>query len=237
MIKKILSVLVVCFTITHIEAQTANSLGINDTRGLNDLPNFSSRSLRVDFKQRSIVGAPGDGAWSTNISLLPWADNDNTGDKNHQLNFNKGGIFYRNAFPTDLQWGGWKQLLLLNESGNLGIGTANPSSYEHGGNNKVLEISNLNTTINSQLHVILSSGANVPNSSIGSITWTLPNSTSNYKGVAYLGVISDDTSTIFKPSSTMIFSTRSTANDFWSERMRINSFGNVGIGTTNPTIN
>ncbi|OXB00937.1 hypothetical protein B0A72_18695 [Flavobacterium pectinovorum] len=51
---------------------------------------------------------------------------DNTGDKNHQLNFNNGGIFYRNAFATDGQWGGWKQLLMADGNGNVGIGNTNP---------------------------------------------------------------------------------------------------------------
>ncbi|MDY0989671.1 tail fiber protein [Flavobacterium sp. CFBP9031] len=126
MIKKILLAILIQFFVISINAQTAISLDIIDSRAMNDLPNFSSRSLRADFKQRSVVGAPGDGVWSTNISISPWANQDNTGDKNHQLNFNNGGIFYRNAFPRDTQWGGWKKLVITDENGNVGIGNSDP---------------------------------------------------------------------------------------------------------------
>ena len=126
MIKKILSILLLCLYITNINAQTANSLLINDTRAVNDMPNFSLLNMRADFKERSVINVPGEGYYSTNLTLAPWIDN--TGNKNHQLNFNDGGIFYRNAFPTDGQWGGWKQLIITNESGNVGIGITNPKN-------------------------------------------------------------------------------------------------------------
>ncbi|WP_264537741.1 cell wall anchor protein [Flavobacterium sp. N1736] len=232
--KILLPLFIMCISINNIDAQTATSLSINDTRGINDLPNFASYSVRADFKQRNVIGVPGEGYWSTNLTFSPWVDHDNTGDKNHQLNFNNGGIFYRNAFPTDAQWGGWKQLLMTNENGNVGIGTSNPSSYEHGGNNKFLEISNPNTSIHSQSHIILSSGANIPGSSIGTITWALPNTTSNFKGAGFVAMRTEDNSTSSRPSVAMVFATRGAVGDFWSEQMQISGIGNVGIGTSNP---
>ncbi|SHL46787.1 hypothetical protein [Flavobacterium chilense] len=119
-------------------------------------------------------------------------------------------------------------------NGNVGLGTITPSSYEHGGNNKFLEIYNSNTTVHSQSHIILSSGANLPNSSIGTMTWALPNTTSNFKGAGYLVMRTENSSTSSKPATAMVFATRSATNDFWSEQMIINSLGNVGIGLINP---
>ena len=122
--KILLSMFFISILIMDTKAQTANTLSINDTREVNDLPNFAANSIRADFKRRTIIGVPGEGVFSTNLILGQWSDN--SGDKNHQLNFNNGGIFYRNAFATDTQWSSWKQLLLVNENGNVGIGTTDP---------------------------------------------------------------------------------------------------------------
>ncbi|MDP5202021.1 hypothetical protein [Flavobacterium sp. DG2-3] len=104
-------------------SQNSTSLIINDTRAVNDAPNFSEHSVRADFKERNTIGVPGSGIYSTNLTIAQWEDTDNSGGANHQLNFNNAGVFYRNAYPLDPQWGGWKQLLMTDESGNVGIGT------------------------------------------------------------------------------------------------------------------
>ncbi len=232
MIKRTLPALFFYLSVININAQTASSLSINDTRAVNDLPNFTTYNIRADFKQRSIINVPGEGYYSTNLTIGQW--HDNTGDKNHQLNFNNGGIFYRNVFPQDQQWGGWKKLLMTDESGNVGIGTTSPSSYEHGGNNKFLELRNQNTTQHSQAHIVLSTGANIPNTSIGTLTWALPNASSNFKGVGFVAMRTENESTSPKPSAAMVFATRGVSNDFWTEKMQISGNGNVGIGTSTP---
>ncbi|WP_255462986.1 hypothetical protein [Flavobacterium sp. LPB0248] len=104
-------------------AQAAATITINDTRSVNDAPNFSSYSIRADFKERSIIGLPGSGFYSTSLTFSPWGSTENSGDKNHQLNFNNDGIFYRNAYPLDSQWGGWGQLLMTDANGNTRIGS------------------------------------------------------------------------------------------------------------------
>jgi hypothetical protein len=119
-------------------------------------------------------------------------------------------------------------------SENLGVGTINPSSYQHGGNNKVIEIFNPNTTSNSQSHIILSSGSTLPNSSLGSLTWTMPNITSPNKGLAYFGVITGINSTSASPSSSMIFATRNSNQSNWNPNMILSDTGNLGINTLNP---
>ncbi|KDN54710.1 prefoldin domain-containing protein [Flavobacterium seoulense] len=124
-------------------AQTSTTLGVSDTRWVNDSPNFFEHAIRADFKERSYIGVPGDGTYSTTLSIAQWEDTNNSGDKNHQLNFNNGGIFYRNAFPLDSQWNTWRQLLMTNTNGNVGIGTNNPQSklqigeFNNGGITKI----------------------------------------------------------------------------------------------------
>ncbi|OXB20627.1 hypothetical protein B0A80_18850 [Flavobacterium tructae] len=67
------------------------------------------------------MGVPGSGFYSTNLTISPWANNENSGDKNHQLNFNNGGIFYRNAYPLDVQWSEWGKILMSDQDGNVDL--------------------------------------------------------------------------------------------------------------------
>ncbi len=117
--------IVICFLIFltnyNLCAQTASSLTISDTRNINDLPNSNAYSIRADFKQRDVIGMPGSGIYSTKLTFSPWWDN--TGGKNHQINLNDGGLFYRNAYRNDAQWGSWQQILMTNPNGSLGLGT------------------------------------------------------------------------------------------------------------------
>ncbi|MFC4747731.1 hypothetical protein [Flavobacterium branchiicola] len=128
---KIVQLLFLCVFTYNINAQTASSLLVNDSRAVNDLPDFSSTSIRADFKQRGAIGVPGDGFFSANITISPWSSADNTGGKNHQLNFNDGGIFYRNAFPKDTKWGGWRKLLMIEENGSTETGNLILKNYEN----------------------------------------------------------------------------------------------------------
>lgn len=104
----------------------SDKLTVQDTRSVNDLPNFDSRTARFDFKYRNIIGAPGSGSYSANLTICPWVNRDNSGGVVHQLNFNGGGIFYRTALPLASSWGGWQKFLIEKENGNVGIGTETP---------------------------------------------------------------------------------------------------------------
>ena len=110
---------------SFIFAQQASSLIVHDTRSTNNLPIDYKFEIRAEFKYRDLVGAPGNGLYSGMLTIAPWGDN--SGNKNHQLNFNDGGIFYRNGNHED-SWGTWQQLILANVNGNVGIGTTNPDA-------------------------------------------------------------------------------------------------------------
>lgn len=97
---------------------------VHDTRDIDDLPDFLKNRVRIDFKRRSAIKVPGSGTYSGTLTIAPWADK--SGGENHQLNFNKGGIFYRTALHDSPTWSGWQRLLIEKENGNVGIGTENP---------------------------------------------------------------------------------------------------------------
>ncbi|MFL9485702.1 hypothetical protein ACI6Q2_23165 [Chitinophagaceae bacterium LWZ2-11] len=163
-------------------------------------------------------GAPADNAnssWTTGLTLFPSGN----------IGIGQGTIDNGNI----LQVGGSGSF-----AGNVGIGTAHPSWYNHGGNNIVAEISNSNTTLNSQAHLLLSTGATDANTSIGTISWAMPNITSGSKGMAFIAAVTGAYSTVSNPSTYLTFYNRDVSDNNWAERMRIAENGNVGIGTANP---
>nr|WP_315026469.1 cell wall anchor protein [uncultured Chryseobacterium sp.] len=111
---------------TFIFAQNASGLTIHDTRNTNDLPATYNNEVKAEFKSRTAVGVPGTGNHSGMLTIAPWSDN--SGNKRHQLNFNDGGIFYRNALSSDPQWGSWGKLLLQSGDGKVRIGTNDPDT-------------------------------------------------------------------------------------------------------------
>ncbi|ASW75022.1 cell wall anchor protein [Chryseobacterium piperi] len=101
-------------------AQVATSLRVQDARDTNNLPSTYNFEVKAEFKSRDAINAPGAGRFSGLLTIAPWKDN--TGNKHHQLNFNDGGIFYRNALPNDPQWGNWGKLLIESSEGQVRIG-------------------------------------------------------------------------------------------------------------------
>ncbi|WP_257667148.1 hypothetical protein [Parapedobacter tibetensis] len=117
-------IVIAAFPVCGAAQTTANALKPYDTRDIIDSPVNFDRTVRIDFKRRTTVGVPGAGNYSGQLTIAPWADN--SGGKHYQLNFNEGGVFYRNGHPDDVSWGAWQKLLIENENGNVGIGTITP---------------------------------------------------------------------------------------------------------------
>jgi hypothetical protein len=221
-----------------IIAQSATDVNIHDTRSSNPSPsNFSSTSgnpfkVRFDFKERGVLGVPGSSNYSTLMTIPQW--NDNSGDKMHQLNFNNGGIFYRQGLPSATSWENWQKLVIENESGNVGVGTQTPNSKfslansidygVHGPNATSLEARNLNNNgTGGYIQISGYTGNTVASYQFGGISG---GKSTNIGDGNYGGYLS--------------FWTTSSGNNIeWNssfhERLRITNIGNVGIGTTTPT--
>ncbi len=82
---------------------------VDDTRNANSAPTAYNNEVSFDFKDRSVVGVGGSGTYSGMITMAPWGDN--SGDASHQLNFNEGGIFWRQGQPDGGSWDAWTQIL------------------------------------------------------------------------------------------------------------------------------
>jgi hypothetical protein len=120
--------------------------------------------------------------------------------------------------------------LTIDYNGSVGVGTPTPLSYFHGGNNRVLEIFNPNTILNSQSHIVLSSGSTLDGNGAGTLTWVSKNS-SGFQGMAYIGSILQGDATT-NASSKLVFATSN--GTAVVQRMFIDKDGNVGIGTSTP---
>jgi len=116
-------------TSIQVYSQTATSVKVKDTRDVVYAPTEYNNEVRFEFKRRSTISVPGSGNYSGLFTVAPWGDN--SGSRSHQLNFNDGGLFYRNGWPDGETWAGWRKLLILDENNRLGIGTGSPSSLIH----------------------------------------------------------------------------------------------------------
>ncbi len=102
-------------------AQTA--LTVQDTRATPTIPGSYSRSVEAHFKATTVLGLS-TGNYHTVLGLRGWSDD--SGGKAHELAFGDDNIYFRSGL-NNTGWGSWRSLLVSNENGNFGIGTANPN--------------------------------------------------------------------------------------------------------------
>ncbi|WP_140418734.1 hypothetical protein [Pedobacter sp. AJM] len=109
---KIFQLFIVIMLIINI--QYGYSQYVSDTRQLNESPADYQRIVRYDFKDRDVIGLPGNGSYSGTMTFAPWSDA--TGGENYQLNFNSDGIFFRQGLSGNA-WGNWRNIVIANSSG------------------------------------------------------------------------------------------------------------------------
>jgi hypothetical protein len=113
---------------------------------------------------------------------------------------------------------------VIKENGNIGIGIATPSSYSHGGTNRVLEIKNESPVgINNQSHLILSSNGSA--GSMGGISWA----NTSFAGDKLTGFIGNVFETV--DQTKLVFWNRNSAG-LLGEKFFISGNGNATLTGT-----
>lgn len=98
------------------KAQIASSVSVQDTRNVNEVPIQFDKTVRFDFKARETVSVPGSGTFSGMMTFAPWGDA--SGDKSHQLNFNNGGLYYRQG-AIGANWETWRKIIMEDVDGRV----------------------------------------------------------------------------------------------------------------------
>jgi hypothetical protein len=107
-------------------------------------------------------------------------------------------------------------------------------SYSHGGTVAGLHINNTDTTINAQAHLFLASGqTNIAGSSVGTVSWVLPNIASNGTArIVNIGAETDANHTAAQAAGRFVISTKNNGDSTAVPRFRIRSSGNATLGST-----
>jgi hypothetical protein len=139
---------------------------------------------------------------------------------------------YTGAMGEDIAFGygnsyNFKENIRFKGNGNVGIGIADPSNYNHGGTNRILQIHNDGIAANSQSQLMLSSGTTAIGS-IGALNFVGTNLSFADRRLASISGI------LNVSSADLSFFTNN--NGVLTEKMRIAGNGNVGIGTTTPVV-
>ncbi|WP_235867358.1 hyaluronate lyase N-terminal domain-containing protein [Priestia abyssalis] len=88
---------------------THDRLAVTDTRSANTAPADYDKELKVEFKYRSTISAPGTATYGGLITLAPWSDG--SGGHATQIFASSDGLFIRRASLDATSWGTWEAIL------------------------------------------------------------------------------------------------------------------------------
>lgn len=108
--------------LTEVKGQSTY-LSIPDTRDVATTPADYKRILKSEFKRGSAIGLPTTTYFYT-LGLRGW--NDDSGGPAHELAFGANKLYFRSG-TTAAGWATWRQVLVTNNSGFVGIGTDAPN--------------------------------------------------------------------------------------------------------------
>ena len=99
-------------------------LTISDTRNVATVPGYYSQQLKSEFKFGSAVNTP-SGTYVYTLGLRGW--HDDTGGPAHELAFAPEHLYLRSGTEVG-GWQAWREILVTDPWGNVGIGTNNPKA-------------------------------------------------------------------------------------------------------------
>ena len=222
------------------------------------LKNRESAALKFDTagtNRMSIKGTGLIGIGTDNPSTLldvvntssNWAmlvDQNNTGNLAMKIQGNYGlGISSEGQYPLDISTASSSDALRMLDNGNLGIGTITPEGVLHTANNSGVNIfqrSNDSASYGTNLYVRKSRGTvgSESNTQSGDLIGQM--AFSPYYGdydnyAASISSAIEGTVTTDTTPGRLMFSTAAAGANTVTERMRIDSAGKVGIGTSSPS--
>jgi hypothetical protein len=204
----------------------SGNLGVGTTDAQTKMHVFTGASGVLPYAQFSPLAVESNG--HTYINLLSPASSETAILFGSGTSTN-GVIMYNNtSTPNGFQFrnNGNLTRMVIDNSGNVGIGIITASAYGHGGNNRILEINNPNTGGDIQSHLILSS--NGTSGSNGGITWASQNVPGPEKRLGFIGNVYETSN-----AARMVFYTRNESGNL-SEGFTLLGNGNIGIGTATP---
>ncbi|MDP8231029.1 MAG: hypothetical protein P9L93_08045 [Candidatus Gorgyraea atricola] len=165
------------------------------------------------------------GMFFENDRIYFYGDNNSLLDMNHATGHT---IFNASGASQDflVKSSGSASGLFMNTSGNVGIGTTGPETVL----DVLTEPSSTNTLID-VLNIRRGTSGTAADGLGGAISFELERADGTIKDQAKIGAVVSDTSGISELGA-LVFWTND--NDEFSERVRIDNKGNVGIGTTAP---
>jgi len=98
-------------------------LTVVDSRDSVTVPTSYKRSFEPHFKRSTTVNLSTTSSYVTVLGFRGWSDD--SGGKAHEMAFTNSDVYLRSGLNAG--WGTWRKVLIENESGNVGIGTATPS--------------------------------------------------------------------------------------------------------------
>ncbi|MCW8309697.1 hypothetical protein K7A41_00485 [Sphingobacterium sp. InxBP1] len=99
-------------------------LTIADTRNVATVPDDYSQKLKSEFKFGTTLNTP-SGTYVYTLGLRGWRDD--TGGPAHELAFAPDHLYLRSGTAAG-GWEAWREILLTDSWGNVGIGTNNPKA-------------------------------------------------------------------------------------------------------------